>query len=316
MKYHQFKRPVVCFGEVLWDHLPAGKRPGGAPMNVAYHLHQLGINSQVISSIGNDQAGIALLDFLKEKGLPTAHIQVNDKYATSEVLATINKTNHEVTYEIIAPVAWDDIKWQPEIEVLLEEAQAFVFGSLSARSSETRKTLLKMLDHGAYHVFDVNLRSPHYSPEVINMLLQKSHMVKLNSSELLLIAQIYYPSCEKEPDALEVLFNRFNLAEILITKGSQGASYYTTSGRYDYPAYPVTVVDTVGSGDSFLAAFLAMKLANEPIEVALDYAVAMGSFITAKEGACPPYSKADLEKFIWEKKLKDQEKLAGNKTSV
>ena len=35
-------RPIICFGEILWDSLPRGLFPGGAPMNVAYHLKQLG----------------------------------------------------------------------------------------------------------------------------------------------------------------------------------------------------------------------------------------------------------------------------------
>ncbi len=47
--------PVVCFGETLWDVLPDGKQPGGAPMNVAYHLGKLGKNPAVISRVGKDE---------------------------------------------------------------------------------------------------------------------------------------------------------------------------------------------------------------------------------------------------------------------
>jgi fructokinase len=296
---------VVCFGEVLWDVLPTGRIPGGAPMNVAYHLHKLGADSKMISSIGNDVAGANLGAFLKTVGLSTDHIQVNQQFATSEVLASINDHN-EVSYEIVYPVAWDKIAWQPGLAEMVSKANAFVFGSLSSRDNTSRETLLKLLDVANYRVFDVNLRAPHYTVDLVTDLLNRADMVKLNTSELIQIAQWYDANCQTEADCIELLFREFNIKEILITKGGTGASYYTTSYRYDYPAYKISVADTVGSGDAFLAAFLAMKLSDEPVEVALDYAVAMGAFITSQSGACPEYSRYDLGRFIWKKKLFSQ----------
>lgn len=296
---------VVCFGEVLWDVLPTGRIPGGAPMNVAYHLHKLGINSQIISSIGDDVAGTNLVAFLQTVGLPADYIQVSQQYATSEVLASINDHN-EVSYEIVYPVAWDKIGWQPQLADMVSKADAFVFGSLSSRDSVSRQTLLRLLDVAKYRVFDVNLRAPHYTVDLVTDLLKRAEMVKLNTSELLQIAQWYNAGCQTEADCIEVLFREFEVQEILITKGGTGASYYTPSYRYDYPAYKISVADTIGSGDAFLAAFLAMKLADEPTEVALDYAVAMGAFITSQSGACPEYVKYDLNRFIRQRKLFNQ----------
>ncbi|QNK61123.1 carbohydrate kinase [Pedobacter sp. PAMC26386] len=293
---------IICFGEILWDVLPSGKRPGGAPMNVAYHLHKLGINTHLISSIGKDTAGEKLLDFLKGIGLSTVHIQGNKTYPTSEVLARVGE-NHEVTYDIVYPVAWDYINWEPAYQALLGSAAALIFGSLGSRNLHSRETLLKMLDYAQYRVFDINIREPHYTPELVTELLQHCDLVKVNANELNLIAQWYDHRCLIETDCVELLFERFEIKEILITKGSQGATYHTRSYSYDYPAYPVNVADTVGSGDSFLAAFLAMKLTNEHVEDTLDYAVAMGAFITSQTGACPQYSKFDLDRFIWKRKM-------------
>ncbi|MDB5205493.1 MAG: hypothetical protein JWR72_568, partial [Flavisolibacter sp.] len=56
--------PVVCFGEVLWDILPSGPLPGGAPMNVAYHLKKLGINPALITKVGRDDYGRKLTAIL------------------------------------------------------------------------------------------------------------------------------------------------------------------------------------------------------------------------------------------------------------
>jgi fructokinase len=294
-------KSVVCFGEILWDNLPDGKRPGGAPMNVAYHLHKLGLQSHLISSIGNDEAGKELLAFLNKIGVEASWIQIDNNHATSQVLASINEDN-EVTYNIVAPVAWDYINWDEKMAELIKESDAFVFGSLSSRNQASRSTLFKMLDHAQYRVFDVNLRAPHYSPEFVLELLSRADMVKINSAELQMIGEWMNISYSRELECIEAIFNKFEINEILITKGAHGATYYSNTLTYEYPAYSINVADTIGSGDSFLAAFLAMKLAGEPLEVTLDYAVAMGAFITAQSGACPEYSKFDFDRFIWKRK--------------
>jgi len=294
-------KSVVCFGEILWDNLPDGKRPGGAPMNVAYHLHKLGLESHLISSIGNDAAGEELLGFLKGIGIETDWIQTNNDYETSQVLATISEEN-EVSYEILAPVAWDYIRWEEEMKDIIKTSGAFVFGSLGSRNGVSRSTLYKMLSYASYKVFDVNLRAPHYSPEFLSELLGQADMVKINSTELQMIAEWSAISYSKELDCIESIFDKFGMKEILITKGPNGATYYNKDLTYNYPAYSIKVADTIGSGDSFLAAFLAMKLADEPLELTLDYAVAMGAFITARSGACPEYSKFDFDRFIWKQK--------------
>lgn len=292
------KMSVVCFGEILWDNLPEGKRPGGAPMNVAYHLHKLGLQSHLVSSVGKDEPGNQLIDFLSQIGIATDWVQIDDQHDTSQVLANINQDN-EVTYEIIAPVAWDFIGLQNGLKELVKHSEAFVFGSLSSRNKISGDTLLSMLEHAAYKVFDVNLRMPHYTQELVCDLLGRSDMVKINAAELRIIADWNQIHCTRELDTVEALFGKFGMKEILITKGANGATYYNENLVYEYPAYHINISDTIGSGDSFLAAFLAMKLAGQPLELTLDYAVAMGAFITARSGACPEYSKFDFDRFIW-----------------
>src|SRR5690606_32228178 len=120
-------KKVVCFGEVLWDMLPDGKKPGGAPMNVAYHLNKLGIAGQMISRVGKDAAGEELIQFLTKMGLATDYIQRDDYYKTSEVIARMGE-NHEMQYTIIQPVAWDFIAYNERLENLVVEADVLVFG--------------------------------------------------------------------------------------------------------------------------------------------------------------------------------------------
>jgi fructokinase len=305
MKSKDLKQSVVCFGEILWDVLPMERKPGGAPMNVAYHLHKLGIQCSLVSALGDDEAGRELVNFLKSIELSTDYIQVTENEKTSQVLATVND-NHEVSYEILYPVAWDKIIAERVHQQLVTNSGAFVYGSLASRDAMSKETLFRMLDFADYKVFDVNLREPHYTKDLITRLLERADMVKLNMAELMLLSGWYNPGRITETEAVETLLTRFSISELLITKGVKGASYYTKDFRFDYPAYTIEVADTIGSGDAFLAAFLAMKLKNRPLEDTLDYAVAMGAFITSHSGACPPYVKSDLDGFIWRKKIMNE----------
>ena len=297
---------VICFGEVLWDNLPEGKKPGGAPMNVAYHLKKMGKSSALISRVGNDQDGKDLLEVIKQLGLSDELCQVDNQYKTSLVEVVITP-DHEVKYDIVFPVAWDFIEYEPRLESIIQEAEVLVFGSLVSRNEVSRATLDRLLVLAAYKVFDVNLREPHYDQAHIAHLLHKTDLLKLNIHELNLISG-WFGSLEHEAEKVRLLQQKFNINEVIITKGSNGASYYTSEIQYHYPAYKVEVQDTIGSGDSFLAAFLAKKLSGEYLEGTLDFAVAVGAFITQQAGACPQYSRFDLNRFIWKNQLNELNK--------
>lgn len=299
---------VVCFGEILWDNLPTGRNPGGAPMNVAYHLNKLGVSSALISAVGDDVSGKELLQFLEEKDISIDLIQVDSGHKTSEVLASVN-ADHEVSYEITADVAWDYILPSDLSKKAVSEAAAFVYGSLSSRSPRSRATLLNLLDGSKYNVFDVNLRAPHYSAGLVKELMQYADLLKVNAAELQLISEWQGCESDNEADRVDYLFGYYKMAEIVVTKGGAGASFYSRHTRLDSQSYQIAVQDTIGSGDSFLAALLAMKLKGAGMEEALDYAVAMGAFITSKAGACPVYDQAEFENFMRQSKSKQQNDL-------
>ena len=60
---------VVGMGEALWDVLPEGKKLGGAPANFAYHVSQFGLDSRVVSAVGEDKLGMEILENFRDKGL-------------------------------------------------------------------------------------------------------------------------------------------------------------------------------------------------------------------------------------------------------
>src|ERR1044071_1136884 len=94
------KHQVVCFGEVLWDILPSGPLPGGAPMNVAYHLKKLGTNPALITKIGLDGYGEKLVNILAASEVTTEFFFVDYEYPTGLVYANTND-HQEVVYDIV-----------------------------------------------------------------------------------------------------------------------------------------------------------------------------------------------------------------------
>jgi len=285
-------KKAICFGEILWDHLPSGRLAGGAPMNVAYHLRKLGVDASLISRVGDDEAGKELIDFISSIKIPAENIQIDLDQSTSEVIAEL-KENNEMVYTITYPTAWDFIAWQKDFKEELSHADAFIFGSLSARNEVSKTTLLRLLEHAKFKVFDVNLRAPYDDRNTISTLLAKADFVKLNENEIVILGD-WFTTAKAEKDVVAALMDRFELSEILITKGASGGTYYDVNQRINYLAEKVAVVDTVGSGDSFLAAFLFKKLAGEQITGCLNFATKLAGFITSQKGACPSYDAAGL----------------------
>ena len=170
---------VVCFGETLWDFLPKGKMPGGAPMNVAMHLNNLGVNTVMISKIGNDESGAELIEEIRQRDLDTSFIQIDADHPTGKVVADTSK-KEEVKYTIEQPSAWDFIESNAAVEHVVAKATMFVFGSLATRNAASRATLKHLLKLSKRNVFDVNLRPPFDDKVTIEALLHESDIVKLN----------------------------------------------------------------------------------------------------------------------------------------
>lgn len=279
---------VVIFGEMLWDCLPSGPVAGGAPMNVALNLHQLGLNSRLISAIGNDADGQNLLEFLNSFEIPTDLIQTNFEYETSRVLVD-NSDPENIKYTIVSPVAWDFIQWNEEMDQAVEDADAFVFGSLGVRNTESLKTLLHLLRHPVLRVFDANLRPPFYDFEVIETLLGYSDVLKINEDELVIFAD-YFKTEPTVESLCAHLDQHFPMEIICVTRGSKGALIYQKGVITEHPGYKVKVEDSIGAGDAFLSGFVKTYLDDKSPEEILDFACKLGAFVATQKGGTPRYS--------------------------
>jgi fructokinase len=280
---------VVCFGEILFDVLGDVSKPGGAPFNVAYHLKQSGIDSFLISSVGNDVYGEKLLGIVKDWGLDRRGIEISTSYQTG-VAVVRHDENNQPEYELVCPVAWDHIPWKEEYSSIIHQTGAFVFGSLSARSEDSYNTLKKCLSHSPLNVFDINIRPPYFDKPLIEHLLSKADILKLNDAELILLSEWYGFKDNYEKDQVTAIREQFDIAEVVVTKGEKGASYYSDAVEWHEDAIKVNVADTIGSGDAFLAGFLSKRLDKScSIEECLKEGSRRGAFVASKYGACPSY---------------------------
>lgn len=290
------KHPVVCFGEVLWDILPAGELPGGAPMNVAYHLQKLGLNPALITKVGRDEKGKVLENIFKRQGVCTDYFQWDAAHETGKVYAQL-KENNEVAYDIVQPSAWDFIEWKEELQNLVAGAQAFIFGSLAARSTVSASTLYRLLESAKLKVLDINLRAPHYTQKGIENLLTQAHILKLNKAELELVSDWSFTTTKLEK-RVQAVAEKYKLQTVVVTLGGAGAYLYRDGKLYHHPGFAVTVRDTIGSGDAFLAGLLAKLLAGESPEAALAFANTLGAFMATQSGGCPVYDLEDVQAMV------------------
>ena len=280
-------KQIICFGETLFDMLPDGAMPGGAPMNVAIHLTYNGHSPVIISRVGEDEPGKQLLAILQEKGVSTQWIQTDTEHQTGIVLANVSDKTH-VTYDIVAPVAWDFIAYAEEAATMVQQSGLFVFGSLAARNTVSQETLLKYLEMAPFKVFDVNLRPPHYTPERIKLFLQQANIVKMNHHELAEIVN-WDGKHLPEKQGMEYLKNLFNWETLIVTRGENGAAILSREGYAEHGGFVVNVEDTIGSGDAFLATYLSSYLQHQPIAQALEKACKIGAFVATQKGASPFY---------------------------
>ncbi|WP_080241310.1 carbohydrate kinase family protein [Spirosoma rigui] len=287
---------ITCFGETLWDVLPTSKQPGGAPMNVAADLRNFGINAQMISRVGSDELGTELLDFIAQKGLPLELIQIGQTHLTGVAKANISDAN-EVTYKIVQPVAWDYIQQAPNLTEAVRNSDFFVYGSLAARSPQTHETLLALLDVAQRKVFDVNLRAPHYERGLVEELLHRADIAKLNEHELIELSAWYGEESDLHA-AMHQLRARYALDVLCVTLGEHGAVLLDESGLYSQVGFPVEVADTIGSGDAFLAGFLYKTVQNEPAQKTLEFACATGAYVATQRGATPAFTEETIRTTI------------------
>jgi fructokinase len=279
------KKVIVGIGEILWDMLPTGKALGGAPANFAYHAGRLGEEGWAVSAIGDDPLGHEILDIVEGKKLNNL-IALTDK-PTGTVQVTLDDKGVP-SYNIMEDVAWDNIPFTPEMESLARRADAVCFGSLVQRmgSRDSVMKFLRATSPEALRVFDINLRQHYYSSEVIDASLKLSNILKINDEEIRIVADMFGLGAD-DTVACRSLAERYGLKLVILTKGAKGSEVITATESIPQEVGKVDVVDTVGAGDSFTAAFVVAYLRGASLGEAQRLANKRAAYVCSRKGAMP-----------------------------
>lgn len=275
----------VSIGEILWDHLPEAKLVGGAPFNVAANLHNLGREVIFISRVGKDWDGEELTEVVEEEGISTKYIQKDENVKTGKVLVELSPLGN-ATYDIVSPAAWDFIEAPDDVLNNIRHNDYVIFGSLAQRGEISHKTIKKFLDTDARKVFDVNLRAPHYSKEIVEYSMFKTDILKVNNEELELLSDWFLKANTLEENIRE-LSEKYNINTVLVSLGNNGSISFKENLFIYHEGYKLKVKDTVGAGDAFLAAYLSKVDDDINEHTRLSFANAIGAYVATHSGALP-----------------------------
>ena len=281
---------VAIFGEVLVDVFPDQNVLGGAPYNVARHLQAFGIKTEIISRIGMDSLGDALMEEMMNLGLETHGIHFDPNYPTGQVKVQIQDGKHQ--FEILPDQAYDHISVTITQETMqsIQPSIAY-FGTLALRGLESRLAAEQFLtDANCLKFLDLNLRTPWYTIDIIDFALTQAHIAKMNDEELAIIAQLFHLKGSPEQQAI-ALQKQFNLEQLLITCGEKGCWLLDSQSRIFKAVTietPEKIIDTVGAGDAFSAVFILGNLYQWTIATTLERASAFASAICGVRGASAP----------------------------
>ena len=215
-------------------------------------------------------------------GVSTDLVQVDTSLPTGFVRVTVADDGN-AAYDILEPAAWDNLETTPTLLHRADTAQAIVFGTLAQRSGVTRDTLRRMLDTRALKVLDVNLRPPHDDREIVRDSLRRADVVKLNEEEMQRLAS-WLDLRGDLPRTVAALAETFRCYTVCVTRGPRGAALLRDGRWSEHPGFEVEVRDTVGSGDAFLAVFLAGLLNGTADDALLHNANLIGAYVATQHG--------------------------------
>jgi fructokinase len=293
---HNLQNDVLLFGELLVDCFADREVIGGAPFNVARHLRGLGrhagFDPMLVSRIGKDERGARMLEKMQAADLAIDGIQQDLLRPTGEVRVKLDEASHTHRFDILPDQAWDFIHADmARLIGLLRRPQWLYFGTLAQRgaSKTALRTLLQTTHARAF--LDINLRDPWVRKEVLHWSLGKVEIVKLNADELERITDMLGLPGSTPKARGERLIGKYDLRQLLVTEGAQGAWLLDADTHYFHTKTPtqpeIEVVDSVGAGDAFSAVFLLGLLLSWPVQLRLQRAHHFAGEICRLRGAVP-----------------------------
>ncbi len=309
---------IICLGEILFDYLAdqIGKSysevtswthyPGGAPANVACALVKLGTPAAFIGCLGQDQPGNELLELCQEIGVDTTGVQRHPS-APTRLVYVVRSENGDREFAGFGNRTPDEfadafLHAQKLPVSLFEPANFLIHGTLELAYPQTREAIFLALDLAEQYdlkvMVDVNWRPKFWlnqedAKPLIEKLWSKVDFVKLASEE----AEWLFDTTDAGAIA-----HRLNSVEgVIVTDGGAEVSYCLSDNEGKIKPFSMSVQDTTGAGDSFVAGFLhqidqrgiSSLQDKETAHEIVTYACAVGGLTTTKPGAIASQPTAD-----------------------
>jgi fructokinase len=260
---------VTCLGELMIDLVPlagdAGEmrftaKPGGAPGNVAVGAARLGLSAAMLSCVGRETFGRALVDALSHDAVDTSGVLQVERRSTGLAVVTLDPAGDRDFFFYRDGCA--DVEYAPgDVDLdILERTNVLSVGSLflasPASAAAQRFAIQSVKGAGGTIAADPNFRPPLWQ-EVGAMIdagrevVAAAHVVKVGVEEARAMG-----GTEDVPQAVASLWHD-RLVVLAVTKGAEGAEIFTATERIEVAGFPVETIDTVGCGDAFMAALLA-----------------------------------------------------------
>jgi fructokinase len=298
---------VSAIGEILVDRFESGQTTlGGAPFNVAFHLHQLLAafgrgSAMMVSAVGEDDWGRYILSGLKRARMERAFLSIDEEHPTGSAIVFMEAAG-QAGFEIAPDVAWDYLSSSPALEVLAKRSQAVIFGSLGQRSLMSREAIRTFVAKVTEErLYDVNLRRNStdgirgYSHEIVSESLELATVIKLNDHELeelaimLPLHSAEFRAEERRWDLMQQLRDRFNLKAVALTRGPKGALLLGEGQRLQLEDSKLKqeTVHPVGAGDSFAAGLLFGVVHGWSLNHSLRLAAILSEWVVRHVSATP-----------------------------
>jgi len=291
---------VLALGELLWDMLPSEKLLGGAPANFCYRLRQLGVPARLVSRVGADPLGDDLLAALEARSFDLSLVQRDPHIPTGTVDVVLTSEGNP-SFTINTNVAYDYLEATEGLLTAAKESRLICFGTLVQRSSRTRETVYRVLDvaASATKFLDINLRKECYSAETVTESLKRADILKLNQSEVKVVAELLRLPVDTPKQVAELVMERYQVKTVLVTLGEHGVYAIDSKGQETtVSGMSVEVVDTIGSGDSFSAGFVFKYLQGSSLVECCRFGNQMGAMNATRKGGMPQISMAEVEQFL------------------
>jgi fructokinase len=167
------------------------------------------------------------------------------------------------------------------------------FGTLAQAREENEAILDRIVKRipDVKCFFDLNLRKGHWNLPLVHRLSSLAAVLKLNEDEAELLSALTLGEGSFDLEAFCRHWSATHgMKTICVTLGSKGCAVFSYDRLETYEGIKVKVVDTVGAGDAFAAAFLHGFELGWPMERTARFANVVGALVASRAGATPAWT--------------------------